>query len=210
MKSLFSTVMFGLTIFAGALSAIFGIYTMIADLSQGGEIIKGFMYFSLGVILAVSMLILYSISALTEATKILGDLLFKQAKKDMIGNIFGGGSPHMGGDHSGEHPLAQLFKKIAEDSKNGEFGTGKIKITKMDKDGNIHSLGEREFKSHDELIKFRDEVLSGEYGKDTDLKDMTLEQLKNEELKAVVAQKFELAASIRDLILEKLGKKDEQ
>lgn len=203
--------MFGLTIFLGAISVIFGIFTMIYDLSHGAEIIKGFMYFSLGAILAVSMLILYSISALTEATKILGDLMFKQAKKDMMGNLFGGGSPQMGGgDHSGEHPLAQLFKKIAEDSKNGEFGTGKIKITKMDKDGNIHHLGEREFKSHDELVKFRDEVLSGEFGKDVDLKDMSINELKEEENKAVQSQKFELAASIRDLILEKMDKKNEK
>lgn len=207
MKSLFSTVMFGITIILGAISAIFGIYKMIADVSHGGELINGYMYFSLGVILCLSMLTIYSIGALTEAVKILGDLMFKQAQKSMVSNLFGGGAPQ---DNSGEHPLTQLFKKIAEDSKNGEFGTGKIKITKLDKDGNIHHLGEREFKSHDELIKFRDEVLSGEFGKDVNIKDMSIEQLQKEELKAVMKQDFELAAAVRDLILEKQSKKNEQ
>jgi len=209
MKRLLTTAIFGITIFLGAISSIFGIYTMIADLSEGGEAIKGFMYLSLGIILSLSMLTIYSIGALTEATKILGDLMFKQTQKDMMGSLFGG-APRMGGGGQGENPLADLFRKIAEDSRRGEFGTGKIKISKMDKDGNIHSLGEKEFSSHEELIKFRDEILSGEYGKDIDLKDMSVEELKQEENRAVIAQKFELAASIRDLILEKLNKKSEQ
>lgn len=209
MKSLFSTALFGITILVGAVFALFGVYTMISDVSEGGEIIKGFMYFSLGTILALSMLTIYAIGALTDAVKILGDLMFKQTKKDMISNMFGGGNP-MGGSPQGEHPLAQLLKRIAEDTRNGEFGNGKIKITRMDKDGNMHSLGEREFKSHEDLIKFRDEVLSGAFGKDVDLKDMTIEQLQREELNAVEKQDFELAASIRDLINEKSNRKSEQ
>jgi hypothetical protein len=212
MRSLFTTALFGITVIVGAVFALFGVYTMIADVSQGGELIKGFMYFSLGIILTLSMLTIYAISALTDAVKILGDLMFKQTKKDMISNMFGGGNPLGGSPQggSGEHPLAQLFKKIAEDSQRGEFGNGRIKITRMDKDGNMHSLGEREFKSHEDLIKFRDEVLSGAFGKDVDLKDMTIEQLQKEELKAVEKQDFELAASIRDLISEKENRKSEQ
>lgn len=210
MKSLFTTALFGITILVGAVSAIFGVYTMISDISDGGELIKGYMYFSLGIILALSMLTIYAIGALTDAVKILGDLMFKQTKKDMIQNMFGGGMGGSPQDGKGEHPLAQLLKRIAEDTRNGEFGNGKIKITRMDKDGNMHSLGEREFKSHEDLIRFRDEVLSGAFGKDVDLKDMTVEQLQQEEIKAVDKQDFELAASIRDLINEKTNRKSEQ
>jgi hypothetical protein len=84
------------------------------------------------------------------------------------------------------NPLAGLF---------GGMGLGMPKIITLD---------ESQFSSPEEFHKHRDEILGKVFGnKAKNLNDLTIDELKLEEKKAVDNQDFELAAAIISLIEEK-------
>lgn len=155
----------------------------------------GFTVFTLSAILFFASTTAYIVTKILTNTDILADSMVKFLEHEMDK------------EDSGVNPLQALFGKMGLPG----MGAGSIKMARMDEDGNITPLGEKSFSSPEELIKHRDELLAKAFGSKPDKKkiqDMSLEELQAEEIKAVGAQDFELAAAIRDLMEEKKKKKD--
>jgi hypothetical protein len=112
---------------------------------------------------------------------------------------------------AGGNPLHQLFQNLGMGG--GEFPgmpgmSGSIKMSSIDEEGNITPLGEKEFSSPEEFLKYRNEILQKAFGKKPGstkkkFEEMTVSELEAEEKKAIETQDFELAAAVRDLIKEK-------
>lgn len=167
---------------------ITGVGIMIYDLLSGGDnFMQGFTVFSLSATLLLVTVIAYMVSKLMTASQKIADVLEKTLQDEM--------------NH--EHP--STFNPLEAFFRMGAFpGQGTIKMATIDENGNFIPLGEKQFSSHEELIKHRNDILSKSFqNAPKKLEDMTNEELKQEEKKAVDSQNFELAACIVNLIQER-------
>lgn len=191
MKSLVFALTLALVVIFSFISSLVGIGIMIYDLYSGGsQFMHGFTVFSLSAILFFAATTAYIVTKILNNTDILADSMVKFLEHEMDKEV-----PVI-------NPIDALFGKMGLPG----MGAGSIKMASMDEDGNITPLGEKTFNSHEEMVKHRDELLSKAFGFKSDKKkiqDMSLEELQTEEIKAVDAQDFELAAAIRNLIQSK-------
>lgn len=195
MKTILFAISLALLVLFSAISAFVGAGIMIYDLYSGGSnFMQGFNIFCLGSILFLVSVTSYMITKTLTNTEILADVMSKyianEMAKEMKVNI---------------NPLQQLFGGGFPPGMN--MGTGSIKLSSIDKDGNITPLGEREFNNPEELLKYRNEILNKAFGAKPgkkQIQDMSTEELKEEEKKAVDNQQFELAAAIRDVLNRRL------
>lgn len=177
-------------------TALVGIGKMILSLIQETSVLPGLELFFLGSILFTVTLIAYTAVKILNNTDIIATSL-TQVLESMDGperinpleQLFGGGG------FPGGFPM----------------GSGTMRIARMDKDGTIHNIGEREFNSHEEFLKYRDELINKARGESSGKKpvsEMTLEELESERIAAEAKQDFELCAALRNAIEEKKKKKD--
>lgn len=198
MRTLLSIAIYGTLILFSAYMSGYGVYTMIHDITNGGDIGRGFMFFSLGLIIIGMSAILYSIGAIVDNLKRLNEMilpLILQSKEE----------------EEEENPFAKILQHI-KNSRGGDMPdfplSGSMTIAKMNEDGSYTPLEKREFNSPEEMRQFRDEMLKKAFSKnEKKLEDMSVQELEVERVKAVDAQDFELAAAIRDLINQKEGLK---
>jgi hypothetical protein len=197
MKALLSIAIYGTLVLFSASMSVYGIYSMISDAFNNGDIGRGFLFFSLGTILIGVAAILYTLGAVLENLKSINTSLIP-----MILQGQGGGQP--------KNPFEDLMNQIKNqvDRNTGipkDFPlSGSMTIAKMNEDGTITPLEKREFSSPEEMRQFRDEMLNKAFAnKNKKLEDMSVQELEAERVKAVDEQDFELAAAIRDLINQK-------
>lgn len=201
MKALLSIAIYGTLILFSASMAGYGIYTMISDLFNGGDIGRGFLFFSLGTIIIGVSAILYTLGAVLEN--------LKNINTSLIPMILQG----QGGNNKPANPFEDLLNQIkSQVGRNPDMPdfplSGSMTIAKMNEDGTITPLEKREFSSPEEMRQFRDEMLKKAFAnKNKKLEDMSVQELESERVKAVEAQDFELAAAIRDLINQQEGTK---
>jgi len=198
MKALLSIALYGSLILFSASMASYGVYTMVSDALHGSDIGRGFLFFSLGILIIGVAAILYTLGA------VLNNL------KDMNLNLI----PLLmqGKGEQPQNPLADLFNHFKNNMDRNEMPdfplSGSMTIAKMNEDGSITPLEKREFSSPEEMHQFRDEMLKKAFAKkDKKLEDMSIQELEVERDKAVDEQNYELAAAIRNLIEEKEGQK---
>lgn len=191
LKNLFTIVaiLFIFVVSAGA--AVVGLGEMIVSLvTHNNEFKSGLELFLLGTITFIITLVAYVVGKILDNTQIIAKTL-----ADVLDNMDSGPQPMS--------PFSEMF--------GGGFPfTGSVKVAKIDKDGNITSLGENEFHSKEEFIKFRNEFINKAMGKDNkkQISDMTLEELESERIAAEERQDFELCKMLRDLINERKNKRD--
>ena len=177
-------------------TAIVGAFMMISSLISGNaNFLKGLEVFFLGSISFTVTMVAYTATKVLRNTDILAECMAdtldaldrQQGAKSSLMDILGRGG----------FPPPFPFN-------------GTVRMAKMDKDGNITPVGEREFGSHEEFLKFRDELINNAMNKNgkKPVSEMSLEELENEREAAEKAQNFELAAAIRDAINEKKKKKE--
>lgn len=176
-------------------AAVGGIVIMISSLITGHEgFLQGMELFFLGFISFTVTAIAYSAMKILKNTDIIADALAKtldeldrqKFQSNPLQNLFAGG---LGIPGFPEMPT-----------------TGTIRMAKMDKDGTITPIGEKEFNSHEEFLKYRDDLINnaiqGKDGKKT-VAEMTLEELEAELVIALAEQDYNLCAAIRDAIKDK-------
>jgi hypothetical protein len=191
------TIIAALAIAGIILGSIVGAFTgagiMIYDIySDGPNFMKGFELFSLSSILLLVTVSAYMLTKVLTASEVMANIMGKYLQNEMVKEI----EKNIANPQT--NPLAAFFGM-------GNFpGQGTIKMATMDEHGNIVPLGERTFSSPEELIKHRNDILNNAFGNaPKKLEDMTIEELKAEEKKAVENQEFELAACIVNLIQER-------
>jgi len=184
-----------LVVLLSSITAISGIFIMISSLITGHEgFLQGLQLFFLGFISFTATAIAYSAMKILKNTEI-------------IANALADTLDEMNNQKYQSNPLQSLF--------NGGMGipgfpdiptAGTIRMAKMDKDGNITPIGEKEFKTHEEFLKYRDDLINnaiqGKDGKKT-VNEMTLEELESELVTALADQDYDLCAAIRDAIKDK-------
>lgn len=200
MKTLFVALSLALLVLCSAAGIVFGAGTMIYDLYSGGsQFTTGFYIFSLSSILFLVSIASFMISKVLTNTEVIADVLAKFLANEMKKELAASGNP-----------LHQLFQNMGMG--RGFPGmpgmSGSIKMSSIDEDGNITPLGEKEFSSPEEFIKYRNEILQQAFGKKPGntkkpFEEMSITELEAEEQKAIDSQEFELAAAVRDLIKEK-------
>jgi hypothetical protein len=193
MKSILFALTLALVILFAGISAMFGIGIMIYNLySSGPNFMQGFTVFCLGATLFFSGTVAYIVTKILTNTDILADSLVKLIEHQE--------------QHSGPqmNPLQALFQKFGM---QGMGGPGIIKTSLINEDGTITPLEEKKFSSNKERDDIIFRAFNSKPGK-KNIQDMTIQELKDEEKKAVESQNFELAAAIRDLMNEKNNNKD--
>lgn len=194
MKALLSIALYGTLILFSTSMAGYGVYSMFSDVINGGDLGRGFMFFSLGMLIVGVAAILYTLGVIIENLKRVNENLILQ----MQGNQNPG---------QGQNPLVdfmnQFKDKMTEDG--GEFPlSGSMTIAKMNDDGSITPIEKREFNSPEELKNLKEEMLKKVFAKkDKKFEDMSIQELESERDKALGEQDFELAAALRDLIKNK-------
>ena len=195
MKSVFFSMLLALLILFLAISAVAGLGMMVVDFyTGGGKMMQGFEVFTLGAILFFVCSTAYIVTKILASTEVIVDTLTKFVEHEISKTKI--------------NPLQSLFGGLGSMAFPGQTT---IKIGSIDEDGNITPLDETKFSSKDDFIKYRNSILSEAFGqKPADIKkkleDMTIEELKEEEKKAVDKQNFELAAAIINIIEEKKKK----
>jgi len=200
MKSIFFAIMMALIILFSGITALTGVGMMVIDIATNGHnLIKGFEVFSLSMILLFVTITSYITTKILTGTDVLVDVMTRFLDNEI--------------SKSNKNPINNSIQSLFSNlgGLGGFQGTTSIQIGKMDEDGNITPMDEQTFSSTEEFMKHRDEILAKAFGhKPTEVKkklaDMSVEELKVEEKKAVDKQDFELAAAIVNLIEEK--KKD--
>ena len=203
MRTLLSIAIYGTLILFSAYMSGYGVYTMVNDISNGGDIGRGFMFFSLGLMVIGVAAILYTIGAVLDNLKRLNENIIPMLMQ----------AQGMGGAKQ-PNPFADFINHLKnhqghDNDDMPDFPlSGSMTIAKMNEDGSYTPLEKREFNSPEEMRKFRDEMLKKAFSKnEKKLEDMSVQELEVERVKAVDAQDFELAAAIRDLINQKEGLK---
>lgn len=161
---------------------------MTAAIINNKSITQGLELFFLGSTSLSVTLIAYTVVRILSNTQLIAESLTSvlesmeesPAKQNYLGSLFGG------------FPMG-----------------GTMKVSRLDKDGNIHDVGEKEFTNHEDFIKFRDELIKDAIGDKFGKKpaaEMTIEELDKERVAAEEKQDYNLAAMFRDLIEEKKNK----
>lgn len=202
MRTLFFAASLAVLVFASAITSLISFGSIIVNFYQGEPVMNSFQVFALSTILFLVSVISYIVTKTLTNTelmaKVLAEQLERQLEKEMEEN-----SKRMGGPNI----LSSLLGGMM-----GGPGQTSVSITAFDKNGNAISMGDKTFDNPEELIKYRDEILEKYFGKKPagkkEMKDMTVEELKAEEKKAVDNQDFELAAAIKSLIDEKKSGKN--
>lgn len=195
MKKLISSIILGSILMFSVVVAVMGALLMTDSFfNHGASGMKGFQMFCLGTILFVVILSGYMLSRILSYTEVIVDTLTTLVEHTL----------NKAQTSQSLNPLQALFGNL------GLPGSGTIKMATLDEDGKVVPFMEKEFNNHEEFIKHRDELLSKAFSGNNKKKveDMTLEELQEEEKKAVSIQNFELAACIRDAINEKTKKKE--
>lgn len=195
MKNFFVTILIGSVLLISFLASITGVVLISKSMINGTPLMEGFQVFALGIIMFTVLLSGYMISKILSYTELISDTLtnlLEHTLKDTKNPSF--------------NPMEALF------GPGGLPGSGTIKMARMEEDGTITPYFEKEFNNQEEFIKHRNELLSKALGNQPDgskkkVEDMSLDELKEEEKKAVSSQDFELAACIRDAIDEKTKQK---
>ncbi len=184
-----------LVVLLSGATAVSGMFMMISSLVTGHEgFLQGLQLFFLGFIAFTATAIAYS------AMKILKNT-------DIIANALADTLEEMGRQKFNSNPLNNLFGGGMGIPGFPDMPTmGTIRMAKMDKDGNITPIGEKEFKTHEEFLKYRDDLINnaiqGKDGKKT-VSEMSLEELEAELVTALGEQDYDLCAAIRDAIKDK-------
>lgn len=197
-KGLISFIGIFILILFSAVTAIAGAVMMTTTLFTGnGQFIQGLEVFFLGSISFTATLIAYVSTKVLRNTDIIADAL-----TDVLEDM----------DKKSSHPLANLFGGLGG---HGGFPppfptSGTMRMARMDKEGNIIPMGEKDFNNPEEFLKFRDELINNAMNKSgkKPVNEMSMEELENEREAAEKKQDFELAAALRDAINEKKKKKE--
>lgn len=177
MKTLIYALSIALLLLISAAGAIIGLGQMVhAILTDKTNFLQAFEIFSLSTILFVVVLTSYMIAKVLTNTEIIAEVMTKFIQNEMAKNSF--------------NPMQGIQNLL---------GMGMPKIITLD---------ESQFSSSEEFQKHRDELLRKAFGYNPGdvqkkLEQMSIEELKIEEKKAVDNQNFELAAAIVSLIEEK-------
>jgi len=193
MKSIFFAIMMALIILFSGITALAGVGMMVIDIATSGHnLIKGFEVFSLSMILLFVTITSYITTKILTGTDVLVDVMTRFLDNEI--------------SKSNKNPINNSIQSLFSNlgGLGGFQGTTSIQIGKMDEDGNITPMDEQTFHSTEEFMKHRDEILAKAFKNNSKkLEDMTINELREEEKKAVNMQNFELAASIVNLINEK-------
>lgn len=186
MKKLLGPLSIGVVLLTAVSAAGYGSLIMAYNLFTGGnDFTHGFIYFSLGFILAIGIVCLYTLTQILDSNKELAN-----AVTELLLNAID--------KNKKDNPINSLFGSI------GVPLSGIIKTYRTDTAGNPVS-SEINFNSQEEYFAHRDAIIAKLFGLESTevkhtLEDMTIEDLQKREQQAVDNQDFESAAAIRDAI----------
>ncbi len=198
MKNIFFALSLTVIMLFSFVAAVAGAGIMAYDAYSGGpNFTHGFNVFCLGTILFFVTISSYMITKILTSTSIIADVMTKFIEHEMTKTV-----------NQPENPFTKLFGGLGNNGLPGFGATGTLSISSLDEDGTITPLGETNFTNAEDLIKNRDEILNRAFGPKSgiqkkDINDMTIDELQAEEQLAISQQDFELAAAVRDLVLEK-------
>lgn len=189
MKAIIFALTLGVIIIFSAICSVTGAGIMIYDLIvPGPNFMMGFNIFCMSTILFFVAITAYMVTKLLTSTELIADVLTSLIENELAK------------EQKNTNPFQAMLNNL------GLPGSGSVKVARIDKDGTITPLTEGNFSNADEMVKQRDEILTRFFGATPgkkDIKNMTLEELQEEEKAAVAAQNFELAAAIRDVMKNK-------
>lgn len=189
MRTVFYAMAIGLILISSIVGALIGLFIMGYNLFTGKhEYLPGFTTFSLSTILLLVTLSAYMLTKMMTSMEVLAESILKIIIADS--------------NPAPQNPLASLFGGLLS-------GPGTIQVSTIDeKTGKMIPFEEKEFNTPEEFVKYRNELVAKALGDNFErkLEDMSIEELRKEEKKAVDSQDFETAAAIVSLIEEKKRK----
>lgn len=196
MRTLFFAGFLAILVLATAITSLISLGSIAINFYQGQPLMDSFQVFALSTLLFLVAVVSYIVTKTLTNTELIAKVLAEQLERELERDEMQ--QRRMGGPNI----LSSLLGGMM-----GGPGQTSVSITAFDKNGNAINMGDKTFDNPEDLIKYRNEVLEKYFGKKPagkkEMKDMTLEELKAEEKKAVDNQDFELAASIKSLIDEK-------
>lgn len=188
-------------LFTTAIISLIGFASFIYKVWHGQDYMESFQLFSLSAILCITSITAYIVIKILTSTELIGDILQKFFELHI----------HKNDPKPKDPDIMNLIQGLFSGGLPDVNVTGRISVSSFDNDGNETSLGDKSFNNQNEFIKYRNELLGKDFRftqKDMSkkLENMSIEELKKEENKAIDTQNFELAGAIRDIIKEKESK----
>lgn len=186
MKTALTIIMSLLTLTSSIVGTIVGLLMMTYQLYTGKyEFLPAYTTMVISLVLFIVTVIAYMITKVMTSTEIIAESLIKLVELES--------------DNAPQNSLDALFGGLMS-------GPGTIQVSHINEDGKMTPFEEKQFSTPEEFINYRNELVVKALSKDGGkkrLEDMSIDELKNEEKKAVDSQDFETAAAILSLIEEK-------
>lgn len=195
MKNILFLIIVSLATVVSAAAAITGISIMTYNIIHSGpNFFMGFEAFSLGIIMASALAILFYVTKISTMLSVMAETLSDTIMFLLEKN-----------EHESKMTQINPFKSFLDNFK------GSVQIGAIDQDGQIKPLGGGAFNSVEEFLAQRDSILGNMFGIKPEevkkkLEDMSVDELKQAENDAVKKQQFERAAACRDAISRKEAK----